>query len=81
MYGSTLKQPQSLKKVSGLAIPQCRPNVGLFESVICMVLLLVVSSNVLEARILYDICIEKFSTLSTLSLITDYINTDCQRPC
>ena len=60
MHGGTLKQPQLLKKVPGLAMliffPQFRSNVNLFESVVRLVPVML--WNFLEARMLYDKCIE-----------------------
>ena len=60
MRGSTLKQSQLLKKVQGHAmlifLPQLRTNVSLVESVIRLVPAKL--WNFLEARMLYDKCIE-----------------------
>ena len=60
MQGGTPKQCQLLKKFQGHAmlifLPQFRTNVSLFECVICSVPAKL--WNFLEARMLYDKCIE-----------------------
>ena len=60
MHGGTLKQLIAIFEVQGYAmlifLPQFRNNVSLFESVIC--LLPAKLWNSLEARMLYDKCIE-----------------------
>ena len=60
MQGGTLKQSRLFKKVQGHAmlvfLPHFRTNVSLFESVICSVTGKL--WNFLEARMLYDKCIE-----------------------
>ena len=60
MHGGTLKQSQFSKRSSRLSyvniLPQFKTNVSLFESVICLVPIEL--WNFLEARMLYDKCIE-----------------------